>query len=82
MDHLRLQGVLSQHPAVGQPAPGEGDTAAATPADRAEDPEADPANAAAAARKTPKSKPAVAPRATGTRPAAPRWHSFLPGMFR
>lgn len=60
----------------------EGDTAAATPTDRAEDPEADPANAAAAARKTPKSKPAVAPRATGTRPAAPRWHSFLPGMFR
>ena len=42
---------------------------------------ADPA-AANPARRTPKAKPAVAPRATGTRPAAPRWHSFLPGMFR
>ena len=59
----------------------DGDTATDTDADRVEDPEADPA-AANAARRTPKAKPAVAPRATGTRPAAPRWHSFLPGMFR
>ncbi len=32
-------------------------------------------------RHTEKAKAAVTPR-TSTRSAAPRWHSFLPGMFR
>ena len=36
----------------------------------------------ATTRRAQKAKPAaVAPRGS-TRPAAPRWHSFLPGMFR
>jgi hypothetical protein len=36
----------------------------------------------ASTRRAQKAKPAaVAPRGS-TRPAAPRWHSFLPGMFR
>lgn len=43
--------------------------------------------AAAPARRTQKSKPAPAARASGgngggQRSSAPRWHSFLPGMFR
>ena len=48
--------------------------------ERLDDGEAEPA--ASASRRAQKSRPAaVAPRAS-TRPAAPRWHSFLPGMFR
>ncbi|RZA20706.1 MAG: hypothetical protein EOP93_05270 [Lysobacteraceae bacterium] len=41
--------------------------------------------AATAARRTQKAKPAAAARGGspgGNRSAAPRWHSFLPGMFR
>lgn len=43
--------------------------------------------AAAPARPTQKTKPAPAARASGgngggQRSSAPRWHSFLPGMFR
>lgn len=43
--------------------------------------------AAAPARRTQKAKPAPAARSgggngTGQRSSAPRWHSFLPGMFR
>ena len=49
--------------------------------------EADPDAAAAPARRTQKAKPAPATRsgggsAAGQRNTAPRWHSFLPGMFR
>lgn len=49
--------------------------------------EADPDAAAAPARRTQKAKPAPAARsggggAAGQRNTAPRWHSFLPGMFR
>lgn len=49
--------------------------------------EADPDAAAAPARRTQKAKPAPATRsgggnASGQRNNAPRWHSFLPGMFR
>jgi len=50
--------------------------------------EADPdAAAAPAPRRTQKAKPAPATRsgggsAAGQRNTAPRWHSFLPGMFR
>jgi hypothetical protein len=53
---------------------------AAANGERMDEAEADapaPAN-----RRAQKAKPAaVAPRGS-TRPAAPRWHSFLPGMFR
>ena len=42
--------------------------------------------AAAPARRTQKAKPTPAARASGNgggqRSSAPRWHSFLPGMFR
>jgi hypothetical protein len=48
--------------------------------------EVDPDAAAAPARRTQKAKPAPAARsgggAAGQRNTAPRWHSFLPGMFR
>lgn len=49
--------------------------------------EADSDAAAAPVRRTQKAKPAVTPRASngggsGNRNSAPRWHSFLPGMFR
>lgn len=33
-------------------------------------------------RKTEKVKVTPAPHGSGTRASAPRWHSFLPGMFR
>lgn len=38
--------------------------------------------AAAAQRRAQQAKPAVVAPRGSTRPAAPRWHSFLPGMFR
>jgi hypothetical protein len=49
--------------------------------------EADPDAAAAPARRTQKAKPTPAARSgggngAGQRNTAPRWHSFLPGMFR
>lgn len=49
--------------------------------------EADPDAAAAPARRTQKAKPTPAARSSsgngaGQRNTAPRWHSFLPGMFR
>lgn len=49
--------------------------------ERLDEAEADAASGAQ--RRTQKAKPpaAASPRAS-TRPAAPRWHSFLPGMFR
>lgn len=51
--------------------------------DRSDLGDADPAAAALPpVRRTEKAKAAAAPRASGTRAAAPRWHSFLPGMFR
>ena len=58
---------------------------AATAASDATD-EADPDAAAAPARRTQKAKPAANARGNGggggNRNSAPRWHSFLPGMFR
>lgn len=53
--------------------------------DATDDTDADAA--AAPARRTQKAKPAPAVRAgggssSGQRSSAPRWHSFLPGMFR
>ena len=59
------------------------DTSAASNAERTEDPQAD--ETLAPARQTQKAKPAASasPRATGgTRTNPPRFHSFLPGMFR
>ena len=49
--------------------------------------DADADAAAPPARRTQKAKPAATPRASnggggGNRSSAPRWHSFLPGMFR
>jgi len=49
--------------------------------------ETDADASAAPARRTQKTKPAPAARAGGgsgggQRSSAPRWHSFLPGMFR
>ena len=57
------------------------DTATST-TERTDDAEVD--EPIAPVRQTPKAKPAVAsPRATGgTRTNPPRFHSFLPGMFR
>lgn len=56
-------------------------TAAAN--DRGELGDADPsATTVAPVRRTEKAKTMVTPRSTGTRAAAPRWHSFLPGMMR
>lgn len=55
-------------------------TAAAN--DRGEPGDADPSTATVApVRRTEKSKTVASPRAS-TRAAAPRWHSFLPGMIR
>lgn len=59
----------------------EADPATASGNERLDDPQGD-ATGAAAVRRTPKAKPAATPRAAGNRPVAPRWHSFLPGMFR
>lgn len=58
------------------------DSAAASPAERTDDGQVD--EPIVPARQTQKAKPAVAsPRATGgTRTNPPRFHSFLPGMFR
>lgn len=58
------------------------DNAATSTAERTDDAQAD--EPIAPVRQTPKAKPAVAsPRATGgTRTNPPRFHSFLPGMFR
>ena len=51
--------------------------------DRMDDAEADPNAPATPVKRTPKAKAAAAPRdSSGTRSTAPRWHSFLPGMFR
>ena len=51
--------------------------------DRMDDAEADPNALATPAKRTPKAKAVAAPHdSSGTRSTAPRWHSFLPGMFR
>ena len=56
-------------------------TAAAN--DRGELGDADPsATTVAPVRRTEKAKTVTPSRSTGTRAAAPRWHSFLPGMIR
>ena len=60
------------------------DTSAIASTERTDDVQADEA-VVPAARQTHKAKPAVSasPRATGgTRTNPPRFHSFLPGMFR
>ena len=50
--------------------------------DRGEPSDADPSTTTVApVRRTEKAKTVVSPRAS-TRAAAPRWHSFLPGMIR
>jgi len=56
----------------------------ATATDRNELGDADPAIATTApVRHADKAKTLVTPRSSGgTRATAPRWHSFLPGMFR
>ncbi len=52
-------------------------------AERADDADADPNAPATPVKRTSKAKAAAAPRASGgNRSTAPRWHSFLPGMFR
>ena len=59
------------------------DTATASATERTDDSQVD--DTVAPARQTQKAKPAVSasPRATGgTRTNPPRFHSFLPGMFR
>lgn len=48
--------------------------------ERLDDGESDPSTATH--RRTQHNKPAVVAPRGSTRPAAPRWHSFLPGMFR
>ncbi len=61
---------------------GESCPEAAT-AERADDTDADPNAPATPVKRTSKAKAAAAPRASGgNRSTAPRWHSFLPGMFR
>jgi hypothetical protein len=51
--------------------------------DRNELGDTDPATTTVApVRRTEKAKTMAAPHSSGTRAAAPRWHSFLPGMFR
>lgn len=56
---------------------------AATSNDRNELGEIDPATTTVApVRRAEKAKILVTPRNGGTRATAPRWHSFLPGMFR
>ncbi|WP_240095580.1 hypothetical protein [Thermomonas flagellata] len=57
--------------------------ATSSPVERADEAEFDPAGAAPVPRSGKPHAPALlAPRAGGSRSAAPRWHSFLPGMFR
>ena len=57
---------------------------AATANERNEPGDGDPSTSTASpARHSDKAKTLVAPRGnSGNRAAAPRWHSFLPGMFR
>lgn len=57
---------------------------AATNNDRNELGDTDPATAGVAPlRHSEKAKTSATPRSTsGNRASAPRWHSFLPGMFR
>ena len=50
--------------------------------ERTDEAEFDPTGAAPGPRAGKPRAPLVAPRAGGSRAAAPRWHSFLPGMFR
>jgi len=51
--------------------------------DRSDDADADPNVPATPVRRPAKAKAVSVPRgAGGTRSTAPRWHSFLPGMFR
>ncbi len=51
--------------------------------ERADDADADPNAPATSVKRTSKAKAAAAQRASaGNRSTAPRWHSFLPGMFR
>lgn len=51
--------------------------------DRADSAEADPNAPATPVKRTAKAKAAAATRTDGgNRSNAPRWHSFLPGMFR
>lgn len=52
--------------------------------ERTDGAEADPNTPATPVKRTVKSKAAAAPRTGGGggRSTAPRWHSFLPGMFR
>lgn len=51
--------------------------------DRGEPGDADPsATTVAPVRRAEKAKTVAAPRSTGNRAVAPRWHSFLPGMIR
>jgi len=51
--------------------------------ERADDADAEPNAPATPVKRTSKAKAPAAPRAGGgTRSTAPRWHSFLPGMFR
>lgn len=55
----------------------------ATSNDHSELGDADPATTTVApVRRTEKAKTVAVPRSSGTRAIAPRWHSFLPGMFR
>ncbi len=56
-----------------------------TAGDATNDADVDADAAAAPARRTQKTKPAPTPRASNggsNRGSTPRWHSFLPGMFR
>lgn len=56
---------------------------AAAANDRIDEAEADPNAPATPVKRTAKAKATAAPRSTGgNRSTAPRWHSFLPGMFR
>lgn len=65
---------------------GDGSCPETTAASNEATDEADPDAAAAPARRTQKAKPTPAARSggngAGQRNTAPRWHSFLPGMFR
>lgn len=55
----------------------------ASAAERVDDADADPNAPATPVKRTSKAKAAASPRASGgNRSTAPRWHSFLPGMFR
>ena len=59
--------------------PDGGGTAAATAQDEAD---VDTDTAPAPAHRAPKAAKPPAARASGNRGTAPRWHSFLPGLFR